>query len=90
MHCFAGLSFQALVLEPNTRIVDSFITNYLTPLANSTAYRQNVPLVWWQDFYQTVHSCRMSSAEYPLTAYTQECYGNMAIDAFIMNNMYNR
>ncbi|KAL8562533.1 hypothetical protein ACOMHN_045798 [Nucella lapillus] len=65
-----GLSFQALVLQPvipsRKDDVGKYIGNLkyeIDPVQRNNAL---IPRVWWEDFYQTVHMCKLRDAEYPL------------------------
>lgn len=64
-----GLTFHGLVLKQKTRTVDSF-NKFIEELDYDSAFenrnREGIPREWWEDYYQTMHECRLSDAVYPL------------------------
>ncbi|KAK7481552.1 hypothetical protein BaRGS_00027201, partial [Batillaria attramentaria] len=70
-----GISFEGIMLQQKTRTVDSFnefIKNLDYDVTQEDRNRENIPRVWWEDFYQTRFMCRLSDARYPLE-YNREC-----------------
>ena len=80
----AGATFQALVMRPRVPSQDDFyqfVENLVYDGNNNNRNRAGIPRVWWEDFYQTVHRCKLSDARYPLE-YDNECALDLTINNF--------
>ena len=80
----SGATFQALVMRPRVPSQDDFyqfIENLVYDGNNNNRNRAGIPRVWWEDFYQTVHRCKLSDARYPLE-FDNDCALDLTIDNF--------
>lgn len=85
-----GITLQGLMLSRMTRTVDSFnefVKNIQYVPVNENRNREKIPRVWWEDFYQTAHKCRLSDARYPLD-FPSECTQNLFSPNMVMSAKY--
>lgn len=72
------------MLRPRVPARDDFyqyVRNLVYDRNNENRNRASIPRVWWEDFYQTVHRCKLSDAKYSLE-FDNECALDLTINNF--------